>query len=90
MGIRYITSIVVNIDPLADDISKQSTTDNSFKRFIMYVYRKTRHTRCGRARSNTRHVLSHAISCFNLYKRRNNFETTDAKLLADCVNQDFY
>lgn len=30
MGIRYITSMVVNIDPLADDINKQSTADNSF------------------------------------------------------------
>lgn len=30
MGIRYITNMVVNIDPLADDINKQSTTDNSF------------------------------------------------------------
>lgn len=29
MGIRYIMSTVVNIDPLADDINKQST-DNSF------------------------------------------------------------
>lgn len=34
MGIRYITCMVVNIDPLADDISKQSTADNSFTRDV--------------------------------------------------------